>query len=463
MRLKLRPRVDLVAWALLAAIFAVDLRFPAGFAVNLFYTGVILLALRTPDPNFALKLAGVATVLTLLDRVLSPIGGNAAVEYFNRGVGTLVVWLTAIGVTSHRRAAGQQEAARQRTQEYLDIVSVIVLVLDRAGRIKLMNRRGAELLGAQEDELIGQLWIDGFIPPDDRPRWRDTLTAICGGYAASGGFHRSRVVARDGAISAIAWNTVMLSDHRGTLTGTLSSGEDITLRLLAEEERGRADAALREQDSLAQLGKMAAVVAHEVRNPLAGIRGALQVIGRRLPEGGREREIAGEIITRIDTLDTIVQDLLEFARPRQPVLSEISVDSLVQETTALMTDDPRMGEVTIRIEQGQVAIRADRELLKLVLHNLLINGAQAMAQQGEILVTTHQVDGWMELRITDTGPGIPAAVREHLFEPFYTTKHRGTGLGLATARRIIEAHQGTLELECPGEGGTTAVVRLPAS
>ncbi|MGE5836741.1 MAG: ATP-binding protein, partial [Acidobacteriota bacterium] len=124
-------------------------------------------------------------------------------------------------------------------------------------------------------------------------------------------------------------------------------------------------------------------------------------------------------------------------------------------------EDPRFAEVDIEVavEDGEVA--GDLEQLKLVLLNLLINGAQAMSGRGILRVFAGSSDGWLEVRIVDQGAGISPEARAHLFEPFFTTKHRGTGLGLATARRILEAHRGTIEFESPATGGTIVIVRLP--
>ena len=247
-----------------------------------------------------------------------------------------------------------------------------------------------------------------------------------------------------------------------TAAAVTSYRQSEAVQMKETSARRAAEAALRDQESLAQLGKMAAVVAHEVRNPLAGIRGALQVIGRRLSEQSPERRIADEIISRIDTLNAIVQDLLQFARPRQPVIAEVSVDALAKETISLLQADPALAHLEISID-ADVNLRGDREQLKLALLNLLMNSGQAMQGHGRIDVTASHAGPWVELRVVDRGPGIPPEARAHLFEPFFTTKHRGTGLGLATTRRIFEAHRGTIELQCPPAGGTVAVIRLPST
>ncbi len=244
-------------------------------------------------------------------------------------------------------------------------------------------------------------------------------------------------------------------DDRGRPQQYIAIRNDIT-------ERKRSEAALRAQTALVQLGKMAAIVAHEVRNPLAGIRGAMQVIGRRLPAGTPERGVVNDVVTRIDTLNDIVQDLLLFARPRQPAIVTVPAANLLTNTIALLKEDPKFTGVSIVVEDTRAQLKVDPEQLKLVLMNLLINSAQAMGGQGQIRVQVSETPGFQELRIIDQGPGIPADVRDQLFEPFFTTKHRGTGLGLATAKRIIEGHGGTIDLICPPSGGTVAILRVPA-
>ena len=154
-----------------------DVYYPAGYAVNLLYVGVILLGLRAPDPRLAIEVAVASTGLSLLGRALSPASGNEAMGYFNLSLSLLLIWATAIGLVRYRRSAVEQSAARIRAQGYLDVVSVAVRVLDPAGRIVLMNRRGLELLGRSEAEVVGHGWEE-FIRPEDRSAWREALQGL---------------------------------------------------------------------------------------------------------------------------------------------------------------------------------------------------------------------------------------------------------------------------------------------
>jgi signal transduction histidine kinase len=244
-----------------------------------------------------------------------------------------------------------------------------------------------------------------------------------------------------------------LVDGAKKFTGIL---HDLSARVRIEEQ-------LREQTSLARLGEMAAVIAHEVKNPLAGVRGAIQVIGGRLPQGGKDAAMVKEIVSRIDTLNGLMQDLLLFARTPQPKPTAIDVATLVTTTADLLGSDPALKEIRVTIEGAVPLIMADADLLKIVFVNLLVNGAHAMKGRGTIRVSLAAIANQCQIRFADDGPGIPSEVREKIFTPFFTTKARGSGLGLPTAKRLVEAHRGNITIACPATGGTIVTVELPGS
>jgi signal transduction histidine kinase len=206
---------------------------------------------------------------------------------------------------------------------------------------------------------------------------------------------------------------------------------------------------------------MAAVIAHEVKNPLAGVRGAIEVIGGRLAADSPDREIVQEIVERIDRLNELMTDLLLFAKPPRARAAPVDLISLLTRTAALLSRDPVLSGVAVEIEGSAPAIHADAEMLKIVFQNLLVNAAQAMQGRGTIHVRVTPADGVARIAIIDHGPGIPADVRAKIFTPFFTTKSRGTGLGLPTAKQFIDAHHGRLELEPGPSGGTAVTVELP--
>jgi len=219
---------------------------------------------------------------------------------------------------------------------------------------------------------------------------------------------------------------------------------------------------LREATALARLGEMAAVIAHEVKNPLAAVRGAVQVIGSRLPPSTGDAAIVKEVIARIDGLNDLIQDLLVFARPPAPRPSRIDLIALLKSVSELLTRDPAFSDLRIEITGDVPPVNGDATLLTIAFQNLLINSAQAMQGRGVVRVTTTAADGWHHVEIADTGPGIPPEIRASLFRPFKTTKARGTGLGMATAKRLAELHNGRIEVTCPDQGGTIATIHLPS-
>jgi signal transduction histidine kinase len=222
-----------------------------------------------------------------------------------------------------------------------------------------------------------------------------------------------------------------------------------------------AEARLRDQAALTNLGQLAAVVAHEVRNPLAGLRGTLQVLASRRLDDLRERDVINTMIARIDALNAKVTDLLVYARPIDPNLQRVDVGPLIQDAAASARAASRSGAAAIEVSGDSVAVRADPDMLRPALLNLLLNACQAGGAR-PVTVDISRDRHTCSVRILDRGPGIPAHVRAHLFEPFYTTKPEGTGLGLSVVKRLIEMQKGTVRLSDREGGGTVAELRLPA-
>ena len=218
---------------------------------------------------------------------------------------------------------------------------------------------------------------------------------------------------------------------------------------------------LREQAALAKLGEMAAVIAHEVKNPLAGIRGAMQVFGGRMSKDDASAPVLKDIVARIDSLDQMMKDMLLFARPPKLKRAPTEVARLVGMIASLLSQDPALRELEIEIDGAAPPVSADADMLGIVFQNLIINGAHAMHGKGRIRIAIDTGNSSCQIAFIDQGPGISPEIRDKIFTPFFTTKSRGSGLGLPTAKRLVEAHDGEIAIDCPPGGGTTVVVRLP--
>jgi PAS domain S-box-containing protein len=331
--------------------------------------------------------------------------------------------------------------------------SAIVATTDVQGRIKYVNDKFCEISKYSRAELLGQdhRILNSSLHPKEfiRELWR----TIAQGRVWRGEL-RNR--AKDGSLYWVDTTIVPFLDDRGTPWQYMAIRYDITQRKEQEER-------LREQSALARLGEMSAVVAHEVRNPLAGIRGALQVISTRFPAGATEKRIMGDIVARIDSLSGTLDDLLMFARPREPKMAPLAVGAFLADVGTWLKQDKSMSDVQVDVDADDALIVVDSEQLRLVFTNLLLNAAQAMECRGRIQLSARADGHGCELAVQDNGPGMPDEVRARIFEPFYTTKTRGTGLGLPTVKRIVEAHHGTIAVECPASGGTRVRLTLPAA
>jgi signal transduction histidine kinase len=255
-----------------------------------------------------------------------------------------------------------------------------------------------------------------------------------------------------------------LEEAKGRLETSLAELRHKTEALFRAEEQ------LRRADRLNALGIMAAGMAHELRNPLSGIRGAAEILQKETTPPEKRREFARILIREADRLDRVISSFLEFARPPKPQGGPAELRLVLSRIRGLL--EPVSKRQGIRMEgnafDDPVALAVDPEILQQILLNLILNAIQAMPGGGTLRVEsrmarpeTDRVEGMVEVRVTDTGHGIPEAARERIFEPFFTTKEGGTGLGLSIVARLLSHMGGEIALESTGPEGTTFRVRLP--
>ncbi|HXD75000.1 MAG TPA: PAS domain S-box protein, partial [Vicinamibacterales bacterium] len=356
-------------------------------------------------------------------------------------------------ITGQNLRLQQLRDSEERLRSVVDAAVDGIVVIDARGTIEAFNAGARRLFGYEADDVIGKN-VNILMPEP----YHSEHDAYMRRYIETGeqkiiGIGREVAALRkDGTTFPVHLSVgEMTLNGRRKFTGII---HDLTARVDMEER-------LREQAALVRLGEMAAVIAHEVKNPLAAVRGAIQVIGTRLGAGSREAAVVDDIIARIDTLNMLVRDLLLFARPPQPHPIPIDVLGVLGITVDLLRADEAHRAVAVAIDGRAPHILADAELLKIVFLNLLINSAQAMKGQGEIRISVSTDAADAVVVLADTGPGIPPEVRGRLFTPFVTTKARGTGLGLSTVRRLIEAHHGSIAVDSPPGAGARVTVRLP--
>jgi len=442
-----------VANALMLGVLVADALTPPGTAVSALY-GVPLLIVSYAGPlSLAIYGAWAATLLIVARPLAAPAAEITWIVLVNRALALAIVWAIASIVVRVRRTALELEDTARSLSDYkyaLDS-SAIVATTNTRGAITYVNDKFCEISKYSRDELLGQdhrILNSGYHPKEF---FRNLWVTIANGKVWRGEI-RNR--AKDGSLYWVDTTIVPFLDTRGKPYRYTAIRYEITERKRQEEQ-------LREQAALTRLGEMAAVVAHEVKNPIAGIRGALQVIMSRMPADHRDRPVMGDIVARLDGLNGIVQDLLLYSRPRQVKRERVDVKSLIANIVELLRRDPALAGARLRILGDGSAASADPEQLRIALQNLLMNAAQAMGGQGDIDVTLDSDAAGCRIVVRDYGPGMPPEIRDKAFDAFFTTKHRGTGLGLPIARRIVEAHGGRIEL-APAEGpGTRVSIHLP--
>jgi PAS domain S-box-containing protein len=447
-------RAFTAAGLLIAGVLALDVAIPTGNGIGALYAIPLLILSYAGRFDLAMY-AGWLVSLLIVGRIVALPAAITTSTLINRAVALTVVWSTVAIVV---RLRGTTSRLAGQTRDLADLKfaidqSAIVATTDVRGRITYVNDKFCEISGYRREELLGQdhrLINSGYHPKE----FIRTLWTTIGSGRVWRGELRNR--AKDGTIYWVDTTIVPFLKEDGRPYQYMAIRYEITDRKRSEEQ-------LRDQAALARLGEMAAVVAHEVKNPIAGIRGALQVIMGRSPLEPRDRGILSDIIARLDALNGIVQDLLLYARPRQPRLERVDFHGLFENTAQLLRRDPSHANVTVRVTGDAPAVTGDADQLRLVFQNLMLNAAQAMKGDGVIdIEVAADGDGW-RIRVRDHGPGMTAEVRDKAFEAFFTTKHRGTGLGLPIARRVIEAHGGRIALDAPDGGGAAVTIWLPAT
>jgi two-component system, NtrC family, sensor histidine kinase HydH len=239
--------------------------------------------------------------------------------------------------------------------------------------------------------------------------------------------------------------------------GAVASGALMVLALVLVRwflRRQALERALEQERRLASLGQMSAVLAHEIRNPLASLKGNAQLLARALPESELPRRKADRVVDEAIRLERLTNDLLEFARTAELEREPVDPVALVREVSR-----DYGGQIEVVATSAPASWPLDRERMRQVLANLVSNAVQAAG--GRVRATVAATGGTLEIEVRDWGPGIPAEDRGRIFEPFYTKRTRGTGLGLAISRRLVELHGGTIEAGDAADGGAVFRVRIP--
>lgn len=370
-------------------------------------------------------------------RLISALAAQAALALQN----TLLLKSLRRQVEEHRFLEDYLERIFQSS-------AAALFICDARGRILRANRRAASLLGLDADELVGTALASVVELPVE---WREVMPSDLAGvqvrFAASG-------VRRTGLLSTSA-----LEVEPGTFDGRVVALDDISEQLVLEQR-------LAEQDRFAALGRLAAGLAHEVNTPVTGIASYAQLLHELTPKGDPRAPLVDKLEEQAFRVSRIVTNLLELARPAEAERQQIDLAAIAeQEVKQLHGEAGRLGvRLSCKVD-GRATVSGNAVQLELVIHNLLRNALQATPPGGEVNVDVAADARHVQLAVTDTGRGVPAEMRESIFEPFVTTRQGrgGTGLGLAVTRDIVRAHGGEIAVESNVPTGTVVRVTIPAT
>ncbi len=355
--------------------------------------------------------------------------------------------------TRLREALDENETARAFLQNVLSSVSSAIMVFDCEGRISHYNEACCRLFEA-DGSLIGRT-AEELVIADSRPGVSAKQTLATGEEFSS---EEKLITLMSKKDIPVAVSCSVMRDHSGAVTGAVEVIHDLTKMRALEDQVSRVKA-------LAALGEIAATVAHEVRNPLGGIAGFASLLKRDLPADHSGQRLVDKIIRGVENLNDSVTSLLTYAREINLSPRQIELGSFLTEIVTYFRADINHSidkyAIFTRLSPEDLHWRLDPEQFRQAIVNLLHNAVQAMPEGGEIEIAASG-DDMLTVDVSDGGVGIDDTLMERIFTPFFTTKQGGTGLGLATVKKIVDAHRGRIEVESAADRGTRFRLRFPA-
>lgn len=346
----------------------------------------------------------------------------------------------------------------------IDSVGDGVIVIDLAGLVTLMNPAAEEITAVSRRQAVGHPFPALFGSQEILLEMVEKTSAT--GMTISD--HENIVIKKAKQLTPVAATTFPLLLQNGVPIGTILMLRDLTnIREL--------EGAVRHADRLSTLGTLAAGLAHEIKNPLGGIRGAAQLLELELPPESELRDNVRIVVREVDRVNRIVEELLALASPRKLQLSKVNLHKILGDIIILRMRATEGKNVAFQqqFDPSIPPILADEGLLTQLFLNLIKNAVEAVEERGLVKVASRVISDYsmtqkgerrsrmVAIDICDDGPGIPQEQLEQLFTPFFTTKAKGTGLGLAICQKIVSEHRGMLKVESTPGKGTTFTVMLP--
>jgi PAS domain S-box-containing protein len=331
------------------------------------------------------------------------------------------------------------------------------MTMDPNDIVTSWNKGAERIFGYLANEVVGKP-VQILVTPELREARE--LESISRRFRSQGAVrsHQTERITKDGRRIEVIFTRTAIRDDSGQIIGSSSVVKDVTAVRSLEKQ-------LADAEHLATLGELSAGLAHEIKNPLAGIKGAIDVIRGSLPLTDKHQEILGDVIHEVNRIDKIVRDLLNYAKPKPASHSSIDLPDLVHRIVAMAGSTSKRSSIPIQVCQLAPIpeFTADETQLEQVLLNLLLNAQNAMPSGGhiEVVLDYDRDAAVVRMEVRDDGPGIPESIQKKIFQPFFTTRTDGVGLGLATCLKNVQYHGGTIEVHSETGRGTTFAVSLP--
>jgi two-component system sensor kinase FixL len=354
---------------------------------------------------------------------------------------------------------------KARSERYLQISRAMIIGLDCNGAVNLINRRGCEILGYSEKEILGRNWFETVVPDQSRDEVYRNFRKIIAGEIEPLSRYESCVHTKNGVTRYIDWNIDIETNRKGMIIGTLSSGQDITERKHVEKKAQRQQRDMAHIMRISTMGEMATGMAHELNQPLTALVsycGTAETLVNALPEPPQE---LGEILSRATEqahrAGDIIRHLREFVSKKDGKIEIFDLDQAIKDIITFLKWEIQESGVIVEFHAGSQScrIQACRIQIEQVLINLLKNSLEAIRDgnivNGKVVITSRlKAKDMIEVTVADNGPGIESSIANRLFHQFQTSKKKGMGIGLSLSRTIIEAHGGKLWVDKNYQKGT---------
>ncbi len=367
------------------------------------------------------------------------------------------VILVAHNLTEIRKLEDELASKNRFMANILQDSADAIITLDPDDIITSWNRGAESIFGYTAAEVLGKS-SSLIVPPDLRNSFeQERIKERLQKQGAVRSLQTERLT-KDGRRIQVIFTRTAIRDGTGKVIGSSTVLKDVTSYRNLERQ-------LADTEHLATLGELSAGLAHEIKNPLAGIKGAIDIIRDSIPVMDIHREILGDVLHEVNRIDKIVKDLLTYAKPKPPSHSDIRMSELAGRIVAMVRQTSKNESITITLEEltAVPAFTGDETQLEQVLLNLLLNAQHAVRGAGHIQVRLHYDadESLVRFEVEDDGVGISDEVRKRIFHPFFTTRVDGTGLGLATCLKNVQYHGGTIDVQTEPGKGTKFTVSIP--